>query len=145
MLSYEKCVQLKKAGFTDLIQLHWVIAITPIDDEDFISIYLEPQDCPFKIKETIPCPSFEELWEQLPEYIHKEIYNHNDNESWILTARKDYFGYFSNSNEDTAAPYQINNIFLLIELDEKKKDKEDYCITEAAADLWLLLKSQNLV
>lgn len=141
MLSIEKCEELQKFGFSN--NSTCLIGYEPPDKNTKIR-YIE-LTARLRESETLPCPSLEEIWALLPEYIHKESYNHDDNESWILTMRNDYFGYFSNSNEDTAAPYQINDIFILIELDEKRKTKKDYSVLDAAADLWLLLKKQGLI
>ena len=93
----------------------WVIC----ERMEHFNIYYTPEDSPWYDEyplEIIPCPSFQEIWDRLPKLIGQK-------EKTDLMLDPYMIGYpwaFEISIENTS-------------------------ITEAAADLWLLLKSEKLI
>lgn len=112
MLSYEKCKQLKEAGFKqDTFLMYFGESLVPRN----FSI------CG-KIGEGVySCPSFEEIWIQLP----KEIDN-------MLPLTLDMYSICYCDGMSPSFSLYIIPI-------------KDNNITEAAADLWLLLKKEGLI
>mgnify|MGYP003608576564 CR=1 FL=1 len=158
MLSYGKCKQLKEAGFPQDIYLCYQIEeneylekkakgtyLNPFHEEQLlIPTWTRQRTKPVwwsnKEKEVnfYACPSFEEIWTQLPECIPITITYPNQEDADV----KFYY--------KTLTVYAI--CYLYQRTDDLQIGEQDFYIkyknnniAEAAADLWLLLKKEGLI